>query len=222
MSSIEPTTIRSIFNNVLKHVGQVRAKSYELLLALALIDETTDEDDQKIAEIKRIFDELDAAKNYLDVDLTIAIKSSSTKFPDEVNNLITEASNEIEKFEFDCKKALASSQAGAFGRNDLMKLEINADSSMRPVIGSLIKAMGVFVDENEGTKTMKDRELIADAIAQIDYISTSINLISVNASVEAARAGEVGKGFAVIAAEIQNLSLQSKQAVEGIRAGLQT
>jgi len=65
-----------------------------------------------------------------------------------------------------------------------------------------------------------ERNLITSAIAQIDHISTSINMISVNASVEAARAGEFGKSFAVIAAEIQSLSSQSKQAIQKIRNDL--
>ncbi len=64
------------------------------------------------------------------------------------------------------------------------------------------------------------KTLMESAFAEIDYISTSINLISINASVEAARAGEAGKGFAVIASEIQQLSWRSKQAVEKVRADL--
>ena len=66
----------------------------------------------------------------------------------------------------------------------------------------------------------KNKGLMESAFSEIDYISTSINLISINASVEAARAGEAGKGFAVIASEIQQLSWRSKQAVEKVRTSL--
>jgi len=48
-------------------------------------------------------------------------------------------------------------------------------------------------------------------------IANQINLLSLNASIESARAGEFGRGFAVIANEIRNLSDQSKRSVEDIK-----
>lgn len=75
-------------------------------------------------------------------------------------------------------------------------------------------------ESGEESAARRSMKVIETAIAEIDHISRSVNLISLNASVEAARAGEAGKGFAVIAAEIQELSAKAQAAVKNVRARL--
>lgn len=57
---------------------------------------------------------------------------------------------------------------------------------------------------------------ILGIIQTITHISSQTNILALNAAIEAARAGEHGKGFAVVAEEIQQLSEQTKTAVERI------
>lgn len=58
---------------------------------------------------------------------------------------------------------------------------------------------------------------ISSAAELITAIASQTKLLSLNASIEAARAGEHGQGFAVVAAEIQQLSEQSNSAVGEIQ-----
>lgn len=61
----------------------------------------------------------------------------------------------------------------------------------------------------------ESRQIIG-IVETITGISGQTNILALNATIEAARAGEQGKGFAVVAEEIQQLSEQTKAAVENI------
>ena len=62
-------------------------------------------------------------------------------------------------------------------------------------------------------KTVTD---VNDATLDITDLADQTNILAINASIEAARVGAQGKGFAVIASEVQSLSAHSKNIAERI------
>lgn len=78
----------------------------------------------------------------------------------------------------------------------------------------------IYNSTNECSKIIsalgeRSKEIIG-IIETITEISAQTNILSINARIEASRAGEHGKGFGVVAAEIQRLSVQTKSAVDNI------
>ena len=210
--------LREINNNFRQLVGVTRTTMFELILRLSLFDgEWSDEFEE---EIEGIVQKTNKAKTSLEVTLTRSFKSIGVEIPEAIDRSRETAIEALEHYQQQSKVAIVSAKSGSSFQKKLMALDELANEHTRPAVETFLSALTQFVEKEESKRTNNERKLITTAISQIDHISTSINLISVNASVEAARAGEFGKGFAVIAAEIQSLSSQSKQAVDDIRAGM--
>lgn len=65
------------------------------------------------------------------------------------------------------------------------------------VVGEVVATMG---------EIRQSSKKVEDIVAVIDGIAFQTKILALNAAVEAARAGELGKGFAVVSAEVGNLA----------------
>lgn len=130
----------------------------------------------------------------------------------ELNKWETVVADNVKKAEITSQNLLDKSQDNTQLLNDLHAINNEVSESMLATIDAAQKLSEAV---NEIGATLN---LIRD-------ISTSTNLLALNASIEAARAGESGKGFAVVAQEVGNLANSTKDSlneVENVISRVQT
>jgi methyl-accepting chemotaxis protein len=93
-------------------------------------------------------------------------------------------------------------------------------TELRPVTTVFVEALAHMTGNISRARIEHQRTSALTMINQINKLGAQINLIAINATIEAARAGDAGRGFSVIASEIQELSRKSKVAVDTLEGQL--
>jgi methyl-accepting chemotaxis protein len=98
--------------------------------------------------------------------------------------------------------------------------ERNISKQSEDVLDKVIQAVRIANEAASVIQTLKDQSRrIAQITGMISDIAETTNMLSLNANIQAARAGEAGRGFKVVANEIQNLAqltVRSTQEIAGI------
>ncbi len=88
-------------------------------------------------------------------------------------------------------------------------------SDLRTINGEVSESMEATTEITQ--RLSEAVQEIGVTLNLISDISSSTNLLALNASIEAARAGQAGKGFAVVATEVGNLANSTQQSLQVVQ-----
>jgi methyl-accepting chemotaxis protein len=94
---------------------------------------------------------------------------------------------------------------------------ITLDASLEDIHGLVRGVTGIATQIDALREALAHVSSVSE---EISLIARQTHLLAINAAIEAARAGESGKSFAVVAAEVKNLSSKTAQATSQIEATL--
>ncbi|MDB2407020.1 methyl-accepting chemotaxis protein [Jannaschia sp.] len=157
-----------------------------------------------VVEISAFLDQLDSrtATNLSDLQTLCAAGDRISRAIAEVGHGMAQLSN-----------AACETETAAASR--LESISANADRFRR--LGEW--GAGISSRTHELERVFDE---IVTANSQIARIARQVNILAVNASIEAARAGDAGRGFAIVAEAINELSRKTAQAAGGVSESIES
>jgi methyl-accepting chemotaxis protein len=186
----------SLSKNQNEHLLEKTTKQYQSLVNFSAILK------ENLKEMEEVSNEI--TRNFVDLE------TNATRQNEETNTILKEVNDSNKQI----NEVLSNSEQVYTVNKESLNLSVDSLSDMKSVereVEEMTRFMSLTVNLSELLE--KNGEDIQQAVHFINEISNKIKVLSLNASIEAARAGAAGKGFSVVAGEIQNLSQLTSQRV---------
>ena len=180
-------------------LNEVQTLSVDLYTAGTTLSAVSENESASAEELAAISEQLVESSNILSsrTDESMANLSELSEWGDVV-------ADNVQKVETTSRNLLDKSMENEKLLNDLRTINAEVPESMKATNG-ITQRLSDAVQE------------IGVTLSLISDISTSTNLLALNASIEAARAGEAGRGFAVVATEVGNLASNTQESLKVVQ-----
>lgn len=182
--------------NVLTEIQSLSESLYAAGLSLSQVSENESASAEELAATS---EQLVESSNLLSAKTEESMANLS-----ELNQWENVVADNVSKVESTSKDLLDKSKENEKLLGDLHTINGEVSESMK-VTTEIAQKLAAAVQE------------IGVTLNLISDISSSTNLLALNASIEAARAGEAGKGFAVVATEVGNLANNTQESLKVVQ-----
>ena len=185
--------------NLKNVLDEVQSLSNELCTAGAALSSVSDNESASAEELAATSEQLVKSSNLLSLQTDESMANLS-----ELSQWESVVADNVEKVETASKDLLDKSMENEKLLNGLQAINGEVSESMNATT-EITQKLSEAVQE------------IGVTLSLISDISSSTNLLALNASIEAARAGEAGKGFAVVATEVGNLAKSTQESLKVVQ-----
>ena len=191
-------------NEKVKNVlDSVQALSESLLSAGKALSQISDNESASVEELSATSEQLLEGSNRLDSKTRESMENLNEL--DEWKNVVAD---NVEKVEQTSRDLLDKTRENEKRLAELKEINVEVSDSM-------------VATTDVAQKLSEAVEQIGMTLSLISEISSSTNMLSLNAAIEAARAGEAGRGFAVVAQEVGNLANSTQESLEEVKTVIQ-